>query len=419
MSRAANSNCPFDESEEIPVMQVQSIREVSETVRKAAAEGQAVYALGGRTMLGFGLPPTRPGIGVDLRGLDQVIDYPSRDMTITIQAGITMAKLQGILAAEQQRLPIDVPLAEQATLGGAMATNVSGPRRYGFGTLRDYVIGINVVNDEGHEVKAGGRVVKNVAGYDLCKLYIGSLGTLGIITQVTLKVKPRPQEQALAVLEGAPESLKSVLDQLHASRTRPVCIDLLNQAAAIALNKRKPGLLPDKTPSLVIVGFEENSQAVAWQIQQLVRESLNTGLGGLDVRFGSVADSLWQALIDFPDRPDSSLSFKANMVSSATADFCLAAANLGFAIQIQAHAGNGIVIGHVTDNLSLNQAGEVLSQLQTWAMKGQGNVVVRRCPVEWKRQLPIWGNPRGDEWLMRTVREKFDPHQLFNPGRMG
>ncbi len=109
--------------------QPQSMPEVSETVRKAAAEGQAVYALGGRTMLGFGLPPTRPGIGVDLRGLDQVIDYPSRDMTITVQVGITMAKLQGILAAEHQRLPIDVPLAEQATLGGATATNVSGPRR--------------------------------------------------------------------------------------------------------------------------------------------------------------------------------------------------------------------------------------------------------------------------------------------------
>src|SRR5438552_7462380 len=180
-----------------------------------------------------------------------------------------------------------------------MATNVSGPRRYGFGTLRDYVIGINVVNDEGHEVKAGGRVVKNVAGYDLCKLFIGSLGTLGIIAQVTLKVKPRPEEQALAVLECTPESVKPVLDQMHASQTRPVCIDLLNQAAAIAMNKRirasrsqapawergGPGLLPEKAPWMVIVGFEENSQAVAWQIQQLIREQQRAGLGGLDVRF--------------------------------------------------------------------------------------------------------------------------------------
>src|SRR5262249_22812669 len=160
----------------------------------------AIYPLGGRTMLDLGLPPTRPGLAIDLRRFDAVIDYPARDMTVTVQAGLTVAKLQALLAAENQRLPIDVPHAEQATLGGALAANVSGPRRYGFGTLRDYVIGISVVNDEGQEVKAGGRVVKNVAGYDLCKLYVGSLGTLGIITQVTLKLRPQPMAQTLILL---------------------------------------------------------------------------------------------------------------------------------------------------------------------------------------------------------------------------
>jgi hypothetical protein len=107
------------------------------------------------------------------------------------------------------------------------------------------------------------------------------------------------------------------------------------------------------------------------------------------------------------------------MVSSASADFCLKAADLGFGIQIQAHAGNGIVVGHFTEPLILDQAREVLCRLQAWAAAGQGNVVITRCPVEWKRQLPIWGIPRNDAWLMRTVREKLDPHQLFNPGRMG
>jgi glycolate oxidase FAD binding subunit len=419
MSCGAITNCLFDESEVISVKPVQSIPEVSETVREALADGLAIFPLGGRTMLHFGLPPTRKGIGVDLRNLNHVIDYPARDMTITVQAGITVAKLQAILAAENQRLPIDVPLAARATLGGAMATNASGPRRFGFGTLRDYVIGISVVNDEGQEVKAGGRVVKNVAGYDLCKLYIGSMGTLGIITQVTLKVKPRPEEQTLAVLECAPETVKPVLNQLHASQTRSVCIELVNQAAAIAINKPSPGLLPEKAPWTVIVGFEENSQAVAWQIQQLVRERQSTRLGGLDVRFGSMANSLWQALVEFSNRPDCSLSFKANMVSSATADFCLRAAGLGFGIQIQAHAGNGIVIGHISDNLTMTQAGDLIKQLQSWAMAGQGNVVLLRCPVDWKKQLPVWGIPRADAWLMRTVREKLDPHQLFNPGRLG
>src|SRR5262249_39044525 len=156
-------------------------------VRSAAAEGQALYPLGGRTMLDLGLPPERAGAGVDLRGLDQVIDYPARDMTITVQAGITLSRPADLLRGENQRPPADVPRAREATLGGALAANASGSRRFGFGTLRDYVIGISVINDEGNETKAGGRVVKNVAGYDLCKLHVGALGTLGIITQITLK----------------------------------------------------------------------------------------------------------------------------------------------------------------------------------------------------------------------------------------
>src|SRR5438270_5640914 len=143
-------------------------------------------------------------------------------MTVTVQAAMTLARLQGLLAAENQRLPVDVPQADRTTLGGALAANASGPRRYGFGTLRDYVIGISMVNDEGHEVKAGGRVVKNVAGYDLMKLYVGSLGTLGIITQVTLKLKPRPEEEALVFLGCTSDRLGPLLDQLHRSPTRPV-----------------------------------------------------------------------------------------------------------------------------------------------------------------------------------------------------
>src|SRR5262249_11501892 len=144
---------------------------------------------------------------------------------------------------------------------GVLATNTSGPRRYGFGTLRDYVIGISVVNDEGQEVKAGGRVVKNVAGYDLCKLYIGSLGRLGIITQVTLKLTPWPEEQALLAVGCRTEAVGPLLDHLHGSRTRPVCLDLLNQAAARALNRHANTSLPE-TPWVVVVGFEENRQAL-------------------------------------------------------------------------------------------------------------------------------------------------------------
>src|SRR5438874_457698 len=178
----------------MPVERPASVAELCAIIKRCADTKTAIYPVGGGTMLDYGMPPARPGIALATAALNQVIDYPARDLTITVEAGITMQKLHETLAAENQWLPIDVPNPEQATIGGAIACDVSGPRRYGYGTLRDYVIGITVVNDRGQETHAGGRVVKNVAGYDLMKLYTGSLGTLGVVTQVTLKVRPKPEE---------------------------------------------------------------------------------------------------------------------------------------------------------------------------------------------------------------------------------
>jgi len=367
-------------------------------------------------MLGFGVPPTKTGVGVDLRSLDRVIDYPARDMTITVQTGITVAKLQALLATENQRLPIDVPRADLATLGGTIATNTSGCRRYGFGTLRDYLIGISVVNDEGHEVKAGGRVVKNVAGYDLCKLYIGSLGTLGIITQVTLKLKPRPEEQALLTLGCEAEAVELLLETLHRSRTRPVCLDLLNRTAAGLINGRTAGLLPE-SPWVVVVGFEDNREAVGWQVQQLIKEVSATCGCTINARAGAVAEPLWQALVEFPLRPEAVLSFKANLLPHAVVEFCHRASQDRPDVRLQAHAGNGIVVGHVEGDLTLEQAQEMLVRLQETTDTAQGNVVITHCPAAWKKTLPVWGRARGDAWLMHAVKDKLDPHRLFNPGR--
>jgi glycolate oxidase FAD binding subunit len=363
-------------------------------------------------MLGYGLTPVRPGLAVNLENLAQVIDYPARDMTVTVQAGLALAKLQELLATENQRLPVDVPQADRATLGGALATNASGPRRYGYGTLRDYVIGICVVNDEGHEIKAGGRVVKNVAGYDLCKLYIGSLGTLGVITQVTLKLKPRPEEQALLTLGCEAEAVGPTLDQLHRSRTRPVCLELLNRAAARSINGQAGTDLPD-AEWVVVVGFEENRAAVAWQVQQLIKE---LPAYRIDARLGAAAGPLWEALVEFPNRERTCLTFKANLLPGSTGTFCRQADALPDGLLLQAHAGNGLVTGHADGDLTLDRAQAMLNAFHA-ATAGQGNVVVLRCPTPWKTALPVWGIPRGDVWLMRAVKDKLDPRRLFNPGR--
>ena len=374
-----------------------SVAELGELIRRAAAENLGLFPIGGQTELQLGLPPNKPGIAVDMTGFDQVIDYPARDMTITVRAGITMGKLQALLAAEKQRLPIDAP--NDATLGGIIATNASGPRRYAYGTLRDYVIGISFMTDEGQEVKAGGRVVKNVAGYDMCKLHIGALGTLGIVTQVTLKVLPTPEDRAQGVLLLGDDEIPRFLQRVHDSKTRPVCVELLSGERGGNVD----------TAHMLVVGFEGNREAVAWQTEtiqaELAQSSVEINRGDRTVWDSSTVTN---QLIK--------LSFKSNLLSSALPEFL--SHLLRFPeLSWQVHAGNGIVRVDSTADWSLAQAADVLSKLREAAVIAQGNLIITRCPPAWKRELPVWGEPRGDLPLMRKVKQALDPRDLFNPGR--
>jgi glycolate oxidase FAD binding subunit len=385
------------------------VGEVGDLIRQAAAHQQAVFPAGGQTSWDLGLPPSRPGILLDTRRLYQVIDYPARDMTITVQAGLTVARLQKILAAENLRLPIDVPHADRATVGGIVAANVSGPRRYAYGTLRDYVIGISVVNDEGHEIKAGGRVVKNVAGYDLCKLYVGSLGTLGVITQVTFKLRPRAEQQALFAFPCPSVDLAAALELLHATRTRPVCVELLNAAAVEAPAKKLHARWPAQWT--LVVGFEDNADGLKWQVQQLVEE-----LGGrfsISGALGCCADPVWHDLVEFHGAADGVWAFKAGVPPAQVGAFCVDAARLLEPLRLQVHAANGIAVGQC-----LKGTADAVQAVRDLATAAGGHLVVTRSPPAWKTPELIWGPPRGDADLMRAVKEKLDPRGIFNPGRL-
>ena len=215
-----------------------------------------------------------------------VVDYPARDMTITVQAGMTFRNLTQILSSENQQLPIDVP-DDEATIGAIVASDFSGPRRYGYGTLRDYLIGMEAVDGQGRVFHAGGRVVKNVAGYDLCRLMIGSRGRLGVLTQLTFKLKPRPASQRLLVacLPSA-AAAETALTQLNLSAARPVVLDILNRTAAesllghLTVSDRGAGL-PDGAMFLVLA-VEGSSTVCQWQLDVLADE-----LRGLS---GGIAD---------------------------------------------------------------------------------------------------------------------------------
>lgn len=393
----------------LPVRRPTSVTEVCELVREARAAGQGVYPVGGRTTLDLGNVPSKPGVAIDTRGLNAVIDHAARDMTITVQAGITIAALAKVLAAENQWLPIDVPNPETATLGGAVAANISGPRRLGHGTFRDYILGISVVTDDGVEVKGGGRVVKNVAGYDLMKLHTGALGTLGVITQLTLKVKPKPEATRGATFILSTAAVGPTLDRLHASESRPILLEVTNGIRHGEEDREERG-----DPWVVFCWFEEKEETVKWQAEVLKKELASAPIRAWLAHsgVGKTLDLLTAAQNPKQDH----VTLKVNTAPSNVATILAAAYSTPTAV-IQAHAGSGVVWVHLPEEIGLERVSSAVAEL-TKLTAANGNVTVRRCPPEWKKVLPVWGKDRGDRELMRTVKRTLDPDDVFNPGRL-
>ena len=226
-----------------------SVVEAQDIVRGAA--GQGIVPWGGGTRQHVGYPPERYDLAFSTECLDAITEYQPADLVVTAQAGVTVAQLQRTLAEHGQWLPLDIALPERQTVGGMVAARADSLRRFAFGSVRDALIGVTVINHWGEVVKGGGKVVKNVSGYDLPKLYCGSWGTLGLITDATFKVAPLPEASATALLPlPADRNSEDVLDRLLESELEPSFLYLLNPTAARAV-------LPDaEDAQYLAIGFD-------------------------------------------------------------------------------------------------------------------------------------------------------------------
>lgn len=391
-----------------------SAEELAEIIRQAADSGEPLSPVGGQTAIGRGIPLTAGVSPVSLRKLKRVIDYPHDDMTITVEAGITLAELQRTLARHGQRLPVEVPQADAATLGGAIATNESGPRRYGCGTFRDYVIGITAIDGRGVTFSGGGRVVKNVAGYDFCKLLIGSRGGLAVITQVTLKVLPAPEASTILTAPVASHAqFAGALNAIAESRLAPTAIDYVQGAAwEPMLMKSRPAAF-----GCLILGHEGTRDEIAW----LTSETQNLGREN-NLRFTKAAPeeqaALWSELADFPAAGGDELTLKANVVPSGVPGFLESLHAIDPQASVCARAGNGIVFAR----MSL-AAGEVVSaqakSLLPAARKLSGNCVVYAAPTgtDLTSQASFGAPPEAHE-VYRQVKQTFDPYGILSPGAL-
>jgi glycolate oxidase FAD binding subunit len=386
------------------------VEALCQRVRERVAAGLAIYPQGGRTAINFGGIPRTPGVAIDTTAINRLIDYPSADMTITVQAGMTLSALRAILAEQHQRVLVDAPHPDRATLGGIYATNTSGPRRYGSGRPRDQIIGVSFVTSSGTVIKGGGRVVKNVAGYDFPKLLTGSLGTLGIMTQLTLKVRPIPEASALVwVPFTTQKNLATALDQLNTSGTRPIALELLNGSGARTVGQALG--LPAESAVLVI-GFEDNVGSIGWQIDRI---ELELGQTDLVVLAGVASAPLWEALTAFQAIELGPFSLVANIRPSTVVAFVERLDPQKWSVQ--AHAGNGIVRANALGEWDLESAADQVECLRQAADSDGGNLTLSRCPTEWKDRLGVWGKARADWSIAERVKTALDPHGALNPGR--
>ena len=424
VSPADGGNYSVDGLKPEAVVMPSTVEYVSRALYLATREGKVVTPWGGGTQMALGNTPRRIDFIAGLGRLNHVLFHEPADMVARVEAGITLKSLQDELAREGQFLPLEAPLASRATIGGILAANSSGPSRLAYGTARDWLIGISVVNPDGAITRSGGRVVKNVSGYDLNKLYVGSLGTLGIIVEATFKLAPLPQDKCtlISTYPSLPAALATASEVLH-QKFVPHALLVVNRE--IARKLPLPALNPPEGAVMValLAGRKSAVQRVVDGSARLIKTGGAQQLEYLNQRRG---DDLWQAITDLGWSEDGPphLSARVTLLPSRVKDFmALADAPWDASVKygVVADVGWGLVrlMWWPGDGPSLaaGLAEDIIWRIRKAARHNDGHVVVERCPLEVKRNIDVWGDSPDGMAIMRRIKQELDPTGTLNPGR--
>lgn len=378
----------------IPVATPSTLEEAQALLYLAHSEGWAVIPAGRCRGLHIGNLPTRADLIVSTVRLQSLLSHEAADMVAVVQAGCTLQNLQQELAKTSQWLPIDPPHGLHSTLGGIVATASSGPLKYSRGGIRDYLIGIKVIHSDGRITKAGGTVVKNVAGYDLMKLYTGSYGTLALLVELNFKLRPAPPADATLIV-SAPEP--SRLLTLTSCISGAAALDLLSpQACQRLFSSEGWGL------ALRLLGTDSAVEVLHERINRLLlSENLEARLedSSLWQRVGKL-DEGWEVCLNIAALP-SQLKFLLELLENSLKRVCD-----GWAVECQ--VGSKVMV-----YLPICPAPELVIDLRR-----HFPVMIERAPVELKRQLDCRALDGAQLKLMRAIKKSLDPADMFSPGRM-
>jgi len=371
-----------------------SAEEVQAVVREAGRSGAALVASGLGAHLDIGASPRRLDALVRLDRLCRVLDHQAADMTVTVEAGCALDALDATLAAAGQWLPLDPPLPAATTVGGLVAANLSGPLRTSQGTVRDLLIGIRVVGADGALVSGGGRVVKNVAGYDLPKLHVGALGTVGVVVSATFKVRPRPEREEAIVLRCSTAAAAVAAALAVRDRLDPLWLEsgTLDDGIGVAIG---------------LGGGAVEIEAARASVEDVARTH------GLEAQRIEPGAALRSALGRFGVEPRAAAVLRASTLPTDVERVVRAVDGVADA-RCRVQVASGVVriaIGDAATAVTL--ARRLLPALE----ERGGHLVVERALPAVKAVVDVWGDPGEGLGLMRRLKDAFDPEALLAPGR--
>jgi glycolate oxidase FAD binding subunit len=410
------------------VVAPQTAEEAGALLKEASVKNWAVVPFGSGSKQHIGNGLKKFDVALSLEHFNQILEFEPQDLVVKVQSGCRLATLQARLAQEGLCLPIDPPWQDTATIGGIVSSHDSGPLRFAHGTIRDYLIGISLIQPEGAWTKFGSRVVKNVTGYDMCKLYTGAFGTLGVLLDFYFKLKPLPPFERTVVVKfkGLAEAVQG-LAKLLSSPLLPAAVELLNPAALEFVN-RSLNLTQGEPGYAAVLRFGDVENSVQWQVEELAK--LWDGLTAQGVIVGDAAEQslVWQMLRE--DRPwleqtaAVNVKLKLNCLPSQVAAMAgqleALSQELKAELRLKAHAGSGVIRAYLAFGESAFTTSKFVQQLQNlraFLKPARGTVIVEVAPESLKASIDVWGYDFKDKALMQQIRQQYDPRGILNPGR--
>lgn len=392
-------------------------QEICSILEYANTHHHSIAIMGGGTKRGFGGQLEKADILLSLGQYTGIVEHNPGDMTITVKSGTTFQAIQNYLAQYNQKIPLDPFYPKEATIGGIISANDSGPKRLGYGAARDNVIGLHMVYPDGTVIRSGGKVVKNVAGYDMNKIFIGAMGTLGVVSQVTLKLRPVTNYESILLVsfpESNLEEISAFAVKVLDSMIEPISLEILNPTLA--------GKLTNTNQYTLLISLEDVKSSVHYQ-ENVIRHLAPDKTTLLSLS-GNEAKSFWDQFYDqqpncITNATTTQAVLKIGVINLDVIKIIQEAALIADTchVSIEAHGGLGTGLCQMVISGASDDVLSAIQLVREKAVQLGGYAIIKHLTFSLRQEINVWGDKSSSNFLFEGMKQKIDCNRILNPNR--